>query len=488
MKTKTVVGAAVVLVLISYAGATWYFGSKAQNGYEEALVKAQKFLGPKALVSHEYQRGFWTSNAKAVVRWKPSAQADDSNTLASLPMQMTVDSTLRHGPLVGARLAAAVVQSRISVDGQDAVAQQVLAKVNPPTVTTVHHLAGGHAIDAVLPAGELGDAAHGMRWQALQYHMHVDSAGRHLTGRFEWPAVSLSSVKPPEEDDEDTGEEPAPEAQAQAQTGPVESFTLALQGMHADFKVELEDGLWLLAPGSATGKVEKTVVSLHKGDAAAQTLLALDAMDYSMVVERTGATLGWKTKAQTKGSVGPLLFDAITLNETVSRIDIEAMKLLQASLVDVYQKAAAQGEAHDPQEELASLSQAAPLLVAALPAYTMQMTATLEGKQGHLEYGAEIQKAPGAEQLQGAGLGPALMQGGALHAKLRLPTAWLPGMAKAFTQQEMSAEDLSGFVGMAEAQGFVRQAGEELISELRFEGGLLQINGKSINLASIIPR
>ena len=57
---------------------------------------------------------------------------------------------------------------------------------------------------------------------------------------------------------------------------------------------------------------------------------------YSAAIERTGSTLGWTTKAQTQGSVGPLVLEAVGLEETVSRIDVEAVKLFQKALVAAY--------------------------------------------------------------------------------------------------------------------------------------------------------
>ncbi len=70
---------------------------------------------------------------------------------------MVVNSAVRHGPLAGGTLAAAVVESRFALEGLDAKAGTLLAKAQAPTLTTVHGLTGSHNMKLIVPAGELGD-------------------------------------------------------------------------------------------------------------------------------------------------------------------------------------------------------------------------------------------------------------------------------------------------------------------------------------------
>ena len=118
------------------------------------------------------------------------------------------------------------------------------------------------------------------------------------------------------------------------------------------------------------------------------------------------------------------------------------------------------------------------LLVASLPAYTVKMTSTLDGKQAILEYGIEIQKAPPEDQTLDLAWGLALLGNSVVHANFRLPKAWLPHLAQAITQNAMSSDQMDAFLSMAETQGYVRQEGEDITSALRFEDGSLHINGK----------
>lgn len=483
MSKKNIVGAAVVVVLAAYGGATWYLGESARRHYEEALEEAKGFLGPQAVVSHQYERGFWTSHARLVLQWSAPTSADANDAPPASPIRIAVDSTLRHGPLAGARLAAAVVESRFAAEELDENARQVLAKVSPPTLTTVHRLLGGHDLHFALPAGEVGAGDQRVVWQALTYQMSVDAARRKVSGSFQWPEMSLSGVQTASADEGDEDDD----GPAAVPSGPAERFTMALQGMGGDFDMQIEDGLWMLAPGSGKGRFDKIVLTRAQGDAAPQTLMALQELRYSAAIERTGSTLGWTTKAQTQGSVGPLVLEAVGLEETVSRIDVEAVKLFQKALVAAYRTDPTQAAllADPPGDAL--WKEAAPLFVAALPAYAVKLSATLEGQQAMLEYGAEIQTAPTADEVQARGWGPALLKGSVLHAGLRLPKAWLPRIVQAMGQQDMPAEQIDAMVGMAQAQGFVQQEAEHLTSAVRLEGGKLQLNGKALDLPMLKP-
>ena len=76
MSKKTALGAAVALAVVAYGGATWYMGQRAQASYNEALEEVRKVLGAEAVVSQDYQKGFFSSQAKLVLQWTPPADAD----------------------------------------------------------------------------------------------------------------------------------------------------------------------------------------------------------------------------------------------------------------------------------------------------------------------------------------------------------------------------------------------------------------------------
>ncbi|WP_259275143.1 DUF945 family protein, partial [Raoultella terrigena] len=71
----------------------------------------------------------------------------------------------------------------------------------------------------------------------------------------------------------------------------------------------------------------------------------------------------------------------------------------------------------------AVLTENAPRLVAALPAYSMKMKATYQGRTGALEYGAEVKRAPSDAEVAKSGWVSALMQTSELQASARVPRA-----------------------------------------------------------------
>ncbi|MFX4717765.1 DUF945 family protein, partial [Acinetobacter baumannii] len=81
-------------------------------------------------------KGFFTSQAKVVLQWTPPASADAGEP-APQPLRVVVNSAVRHVPLAGGTLAAAVVESRFALEGLDAKAGTLLAKAQAPTLTTV---------------------------------------------------------------------------------------------------------------------------------------------------------------------------------------------------------------------------------------------------------------------------------------------------------------------------------------------------------------
>ena len=210
--------------------------------------------------------------------------------------------------------------------------------------------------------------------------------------------------------------------------------------------------------------------------------MALKDLSYAMTIARTGDHLGWNTTTRGAGSIGPVALESLELNETVSRIDVEAIKLVQKALVDAYKagRKTADTVAEAPWNAL--LIEAVPKFLAALPAYAVKVSAKVDGEQGDLEYGVELKSAPDAAQIAQGAWAPALLKSSALHASVRLPKAWLPRLAQAAGQKAPKPEEIEAMLGMAQAQGFVKQEAAHLTSAVRMEGGQVVLNGKPIDV------
>lgn len=485
MNKKAVFGTAAVVLVAGYGAATWYMGERAHSAYQQAMEEMRKVVSPEVLVSESYTQGFWSSQGQLVLQWAPPVVKEDgeerpagaAQAVAPPPIRVTVQNTVRHGPLAGWRLAAAVVETQVTaVEGLDASVREAFAKVSTPTLTTVRNFTGSHNITLAWPAGELGDGQELVRWQPLVYRMNLNADHSRMSGDFAWPEITMN-LQPQREEDDDAPA--APESQGKR-------VDVAMQGMTGDFNLQLEDGLWLLAPGTGKGKFDKVTVTRAAPGAAAgaapEPLMALQDLSYDITIARTGAHLGWVTSARGKGSVGPVEMQSLELKETVSRIDVEALKLVQKALFDAYKADPNAQRSPDQAPSSALLMEAASKFMAALPAYAMKLSAQVDGEQGELEYGAELKTVPDAQKIAQGAWAPALLKSSVVHASVRLPKAWLPRLVQATSQKAPRPEDIDAMLTMAESQGFLKQEASQVTSVVRMQEGKVVLNGKEINV------
>lgn len=483
MNKKAALGAVAVLLGTLYGGTTWYLGGRAQSSYQQALEEARTLLGAGAVVSHNYERGFFTSHAQVVMQWTlPAAEGADAAAAApAQTLRLTLGSTLRHGPVVGARLAAAVVDTHLEFEGLDDNIRQLFAKTSAPTLTTVHHFTGGNDLTLELPAGELAEGDNLVRWQALRYQMALNADRSVLRGDMVWPEFTLrvhdDGLAGAEDDAEDTEGTAAREPS---------NITVVLQGTRGQFDVRLEDGLWLLTPGWSKARIDTVSVLQQPVGGAEKTLATLQDMGFDAKIERTGELLGWTASMQTKGSIGPVGFDALGLNEKVSRIDVEAVHMLQKALISAYRSEASSAAGLVQEDALGQLLvKAAPRLLAGLPSYAMEVKATLDGKEGSLLYGAQIKTAPEQALVEAQGWGAALLKSSVLNASLRLPKNWIPLIAKSMGKDAPKEDDINTMLGFAQAQGYLTQEADSIVSSVQMDEGKLLLNGKAMELPSL---
>lgn len=492
--------AAVAVVAVAYAGGTWYLGQRTQAKYQEAVAELRKALGEGAVVSDEYRKGFFTSQGRLVLQWTAKAA---EGALAAQPVRVVVTSDVRHGPLAGARIAAAVVESRFSLEGLDAKTTALLAKATSPTLTTVHHLTGAHDLKFALPAGQVGDGEVTMGWQELVYDMAISRRGDHISGSFRMPEFSIAGISKSQADalagaaeDDEEEEEGVPddtdESRASAETAagavaaasadvPKDRMSIAMQGMEGSFDNAVIDGLWGIGPGKASYRIARIhagVTPAEGGDEKPQ----LDLKDLlgSYVIEATDTTIGFTSELKGAGRIGPIDLESVSMQEKVQRIDIEAVRAYLKVALDSYRAGGVADVASAMHTQgLAVLMDNAPRLVAALPSYAMKLQASYKGQTGQLEYGGEVQRAPTEAELAQGGWAPALIKGSTLHAAARIPKAWLLPIMQSSGKEEVKPEEIDAMVGMAQSGGYVVQEGDMLTSNVKFEAGQLTLNGKT---------
>lgn len=486
--SKKRVGVAVVGVVaaavVAYGGATWYVGQRVQTDYQEVVAELRKALGDDVVVSNDYDKGFFSSKARLVLRWAPAPHEEGGP--APEPLRLVVDSAVRHGPLAGARIAGAVIDSRFALEGLDADAQARLAKASSPILTTVHHLTGSHDVHFQLPAGEMGDSeGMAMRWHEMVYDMAISRDGRHLQGSFRLPEFGLTGIPDESALAESEGEpEEENDNDETAAVEPVDRTSIQLQGMDGRFDVTAIDGLWGIGPGKGDFRMERAFVSmLPAAGGDAKPLLDVKNVAGNYAIDAANGTLGMTTQLKAAGRVGPIDFEALSAEEKIQRISIEAIRSFQRVVLDSYRAGGiANAVAAIEQQGTTVLMENAPRLVQALPAYSMQLKATYQGKTGELQYGGEVKRAPSEAEVAQAGWGPALMKTSTLQASARLPKAWMLPLAHATGRPQATERDVDAMLGMAQSSGYVRQEGEFVTSTVQLQSGQLNLNGKTMPL------
>lgn len=499
-KVGVVAAVAVAAAAVAYAGGTWYLGQRTEAKYHEAVAELRKALGAEAVVADEYHRGFMTSQGRLVLQWtgKPAEGAP------AQPVRVVVSSDVRHGPLAGWRVAAAVVESRFALEGLDAKTAALLTKASSPTLTSVHHLTGSHDVRFALPAGQLGDDDVTVGWQELVYDMAISRKGDHIKGTFRMPEFSIAGLTTShadalageEEDEEEDGpaddtdesresaETAAAGVAAASAAAPKDRMSFGMQGMEGSFDNAVIDGLWGFGPGKADYRIARIhggVTPAEGGEVKSQ----LDVKDIvgAYTVEATDTTIGFTSELKGAGRIGPIDLESISMQEKIQRIDIQAMRAYLKVVLDSYRAGGmAQVVTALETQGKTVLMENAPRLLAALPSYDMKLQATYKGQAGQLEYGAAVQSAPTEAQLAQGGWVPALMKGSMLHAAARVPKAWLVPIMQSAGQSEVKPEEIDAMVGMAQSAGYVVQEGDLLTSTIKFEAGQLNLNGKTTAL------
>ncbi|WP_264080767.1 YdgA family protein [Paracidovorax avenae] len=247
--------AVVVAVAAAYGGATWYLGQRAQAGYQDAVAELRKALGDDAVVSADYDQGFFSSKARLVMQWA-GAPAQEGRP-ASPPLRLVVDTVVRHGPLAGARVAAAVADYRFALEGLDDEALAHLDKASAPVLTSVHHLTGSHDVHLRLPAGEAeGGDGVALRWQEMVSDFAIGRDGRRLQGRFRWPEFNItglpdSAAQAAAEDEEENDADETASAET-ASAEPVDRTSITVGAWRAPSTTSRSTDSGASAPARAT--------------------------------------------------------------------------------------------------------------------------------------------------------------------------------------------------------------------------------------------
>lgn len=493
-----------------YVGASAWLGRQFEQGWQASLDRLADrqgslaaLLGAARVTERSYQRHLLGAQATLVLevpRPLLLTGADAAAAAAAQPLRLHLQSDVRHGPLTGAGLAAAVVHTTLlRVEGAGDALRQAFAQASPPRITSVFGLGGSVRNRIQLPPGEVTlsspllapgrpdarpPATLLARWQQVDYDVTSSEQGRRLQGSARMPHMLL-----------------------QVATGLPRVLQLQLDEQQTQFDLRYQGPHWLMAVGDtqgSAGRIELRALdpasaaepasapaSAQPEAGAASTWLLLQNVRLESRSTQQGTLLGATYHLDGKGSAGGVPMDNLHAELTLDKLDLQALAELQAQLQHLAASAQGGGQAPvsgDAADSSAKLEALATRLMDAGPSYTFKISSTLDGQTGSIGYGMHIHPSPTASAPNTATAVPLQMQLGqrlALNASLRLPKTWLPIIGKTFFRQDpddsedpthMLTQMAQGFA----AEGWLRDEGNAYATEAQLEKGGLHINGRPL--------
>ncbi|MEP6558713.1 MAG: DUF945 family protein [Burkholderiales bacterium] len=479
---KTAWGVAVVAVAaIGYAGASWTIGQQIEQRYTDEYDRALSMLGVGNVISHDYERGWFTSVGHTVIEFEvpeelfgvqhpatePPAETDPDIEVEPKfrTVRLHLEDRVRHGPLPGWRIAAATIESRLTeVEGIDDATRQAFAGAKAPYLNTLFAFGGSYHGDFVLPAGEVRQPKLVAQWQQFDSTVDGTADTNRVKGKLNWPQMTMTPTA--------------------VDGTPADSIRIVMRGMTGDFEMDQpQDGQpWMSAQGTYKGRIEE--ISLRRvgdGTSAEPPLLACNDMQLHSNTTLDGALLNMKLNLTSRGSVGGLAIDSLRLDSTLDRLDLEAMNSLKGLMQPAADPIAPNPDAQAGPEVNAVIEQ----LLVAKPAYAVKFTAALGGQDGEFGYRLAVVDAPNqASSAFPPGMPPNLLLLSLLSqrvegdANLLLPKSWLPAIANAVADPKLSVQSMKTVLDGLVAQRMLVADAQGWRADLKLKQGAVLLNGQ----------
>lgn len=476
-KTHLVAASLAGALALVYPATAWFLGMRVQAAVDEAYAMAADYPYVR-VVKRDYQRGIFSATEVVTLELfgQPSAASDASAQTQPLPeggdapqmpapMQITIRSDIRHGPLPGlSRVAAATADSELVLDGE--LAEKLAALTGGQklvTAQTVYGLAGGGtselsspAISTELPSGD-GATKQRIEWGGVTLSMRFGSGLAHYTLSGSAPRLEVS--------------------------GGVDEGRFTMTGLRIDAdQTRMFDDEPLLYSGDMKFTVDE--MRFSGGPAAPSAPLQIKQLAYAVSMPVNGdfvsivGKIGAEVVQVGSQNFGPAHYD-ISLNHlharTVAKLHRAWLKL--SSDPAFMSAAAAEGGAgaafaplaepavellkHNPELRIDRLSFSSPhgearvTGRAALKDPAPEAFASPLFLLGHLEASAELSLPEGLVGELAGGAGD--------------PEA-------AAARSAMLQQQLDGFA----AQGLIKRESGLVKAEVRFASGQLSVNGRPI--------
>ena len=475
-KVTAILVAFGVLVIAAYPASAWYLGRQIEQAASDSYKQVESVPYVK-VVKREYRRGVLTSdetvtfelfgNMTQFIEQTQRQNAQRNPGAAPIepfkPIQFSVHSRIKHGPLPGGKnFAAAMVDSELDVDERlKPILARVLGEKKVLTAHTIYQFSGDGESVVTSPA----------------FVATIPAEGSIPPGRLSWDGVN-ATVRFAKEFASYTMQGEAPKLEVEGGAG----VHMVVAGMRFDVQSKrIFDDEPLLHAGRQNFSVAQIRID---GPLLANTAIAVKQFTYEVNIPVKGefvdvvAKMGVQDALYGEASYGPARFD-LSMNHLHAR----TLAQLQRAMLKAYSDPAAfAADAKNPQAAFDPLVQPALKLLEYSPEISLDRV-SFRMPQGEVLLAARAKfngiKPEDFKQP------PILMAKLDASAEITLPEAllMLPLGIKADSAEAMQAQmqmrerQIAALV----EQGYILRNGAMVTSKFEFRNGQLAVNGKQFD-------
>ncbi|WP_235510013.1 YdgA family protein [Variovorax sp. Root473] len=506
MSKKAVLGVLAAAIAVAYGGSTWWAGAQIKSSYDVALGELPKQTALVRVIERSYERNFFGAvstvtlelgcPAEAEAATAPAASApaaapaaattdvaeaategddeepteDDNDAKATppKPVRITFRDTIHHGPFAGGTLAAAVIDSELVLDAKaQAEAEKLFGKAKPLTAHTKVGFGGGFTTDLTVAPAKLAEEGKGeFAWQGAQARLDMNAARTHVRYDMTMPGLDVSTAS--------------------------KGVQLKMGKFTAKADMDGSAG-WMLATGKTEGRLDSFELNAPKGlvpgaegatpaKAIKVLLQSIDLTGEATIKDGLYASEG---AFKGKGKVNETTIDKFEIASSARRIQAAGYKKLADAWLQSTAGAGC-GQRSKAQKDAmqALVEQLAPDLKAMArhspEAGIDRMLVEVGGQSAEISYSVALAGVTDEDmQLPGNAL---VLKRGVLKANARVPVKWIEKLAEtgAGSGQTPPPEMVAGLIEQAEENGYVKRAGDDVVSQVEFSEGQLKLIGKPV--------
>ncbi|MFT3802013.1 MAG: DUF945 family protein [Burkholderiaceae bacterium] len=482
MNTKRVVVSTLIGLAVAWLPATYLMGGPIEKQYGEYVDVLLESLPMAEVVERSYHRGIIDSRARLTLRLKESAVAatgktggtDGKAARPALPsFSITLDDLIHHGPFpdtllpAGSRIRSTLSAIRLADDAANAKPLPGATPITLLTADTRFGFGSNYRSSLNSPARQWksDDGKLAIDWQGFEGSADGDTHSNE--GRFAMRSPGLKALI-----DDGTGK-------AEITVGSIEGASERSAGD----PLELTAGQTRLAVDALRFRWQRP--------GQAESVGEFDDLRMQSTITRNGELADLETRGTGKGRIDGATIDRLEYVEHWKRLHAPTLERVTHRILDQM------GRMRDSD----SMDKAA---------FERMSAAIVDDLKGLLPHDPEYAVAPLALTLDGmpgsvgwriefAGLrdyDPHQSPLGLLAAlkasfDLKAPRAWVEKIAELTAGNEKTpipSAQLADIVRQGEMMGFLRDDDGVLTSEVRLDGGRLQVNGRELFDLAALPR